>query len=217
MENDFKIRESIQIDEIQTIINELLDKSKLPTDDEYFVKQYVKLHERIIASKHGDERFLAVIDQNRSKLIDLHPQVFRLLSRIILALLDKLMERGVKSLIKEKKLPIINQIIILSQTFYKEKEENEERICLSEIINYHSIWGIKDIWEGIINIAIHEEIERQKSYKKTVTAYNKKLIVLTVLTTFKFNLKNFNVKCFNDILYKVGKKYKIEPEEIVDV
>ena len=217
MENDLEIRESIQIDEIQTIINELLDKSKLPTDEEYFVKQYEKLHERIIASKHGDERFLTVIDQNRSKLIDLHPQVFRLLSRIILALLDKLMVRGAKSLIKEQKLPIINQIIILSQTFYKEKEVNEDRICLSEIINYHSIWGIKEIWEGIINIAINEEIERQKSYKKTVTVENKKLIVLTVLTTFKFNLKNFDVQCFNDVVYRVGKKYKIEPEEIVDV
>ena len=217
MENDTEIRESIQIDEIQTIINELLDKSKLPTDESYFVTQYGKLYERIIASKHGDQRFLQVLDQNRSKLIDLHPQVFRLLSRIMFALLDKLMELGVKSLLKDDKLHIINQIIILSQTFYKEKETNAERICLSEIISYHSIWGLKQIWEGIINFAIHEEIQRQKLFKTTITAYNKKVIVLTVLTTFKFNLKNFNVEHFDDVVNKVGKKYKIEPEEIADV
>ena len=176
MENDTDLRESIQTDEIQTIIHELLNKSRLTPDEAYFATQYEKLHDRIITSTNGDKRFLAVLDQNRSKLIDLHPQVFRLLSRIIFALLDKLMELGVKSLLKEGKLSIINQIIILSQTFYKEKEANEERCCLSEIISYHSIWGLKQVWEGIINFSINEEMERQKLFKKTVTPYNKKII-----------------------------------------
>lgn len=210
----FKSNPTLQLDEIQAIINELLsDKDFQLCDEMYFAKQYEKLYQCITLSKNGNLTFLSALNQNRPELLNLHPQIFRIFSRIILSILDRLNSLEMKQLLQESNLFLLKLILILSQTFYKRKDQNAERCILSDVISYHSIWGSEEIWKKLIKSVIKYEIGRQKQNVKK----NKKKIVLSVLITYKFTLVNFGLNDFVRIIYEIGNKYDINEKEISDV
>ena len=96
--------------------------------------------------------------------------------------------------IKDEDYECIKLIMILSQTFYL---EGEKKIMLQSGITLNEIWQNKKFWIGIIDYAIHEEINISKGYTIFLEEGGKERekrvesAVISNLITFFFNMKLF--------------------------
>ena len=122
-------------------------------------------------------------------------------------------------LIKDKKNEIdydsIKSIIILSTTLYKTDinvNSNSPRIFLQKNIREHKIWKDYDIWKGIIEYSINEEMHNQKNfniYSKEDYSIKKERInniVKFQLNTYLYNMLNFHIK--NNIIIDLLQEFK---------
>ena len=123
------------------------------------------------------------------------------------------------SKINELELHILNYIIILSQTFYKESEQNKDKKgdLLLEQVKLHSIWQYVEIWKTLIKYSFRKELDSQKPIADQSKKDREKMIMEIVLTTFKYNLASFGLTNLEDkILKDYIKKYNLSSiKEIV--
>ena len=114
----------------------------------------------------------------------------------------------------------------MSSTLYKTSNDtnnNLPRIFLQKSINDHHIWKNYDIWKGIINHSINEEMHNQKNFniysKEDFTTKKERInnIVKFQLNTYIYNMLSFDVKKnFIEQIIEEFKNYYDLTQNIID-
>ncbi len=119
---------------------------------------------------------------------------------------------------EENDYECIKLCIILSQTFFLEKEKN---ILIQDIIQKNPIWQHKKIWEGLIKYSIDSDINNPNNYcnlfNETKESRNNRIHSAAYgnLFTFWYNMKIFEVpieKC-KSVIKKFCKKYNMNEND----
>ena len=141
-------------------------------------------------------------------------------SEILLNDLAELMEFILRIAEKEKDYENAKNCIVLSQTFYCEKNENN-RICKKYLFDYikNNKWLInKNFWEGVIEYMIQREIKKndENNKDKEITENEKKNrldnIVFSQVFSYTTNMLEFNFEknVIIDIVNIFIDRYKID-------
>ena len=114
-------------------------------------------------------------------------------------------------LMKDINYKLANMMIILSQTYYKEKEG--KKIYILEGIKSHDLFKSDEFWKNIIIKKIEDELKsmRKFSISSVVNQDKKEDLVFTKLLAFYSLMKEFNFsqEKLNDISTQIFDKYKI--------
>ena len=112
---------------------------------------------------------------------------------------------------KDINYKLANMMIILSQTYYKEKEG--KKIYILEGIKSHELFKSDEFWKNIIIKKIEDELKsmRKFSVSSIVNQDKKEDLVFTKLLAFYSLMKEFNFsqEKLNDISTQIFDKYKI--------
>ena len=145
--------------------------------------------------------FLAYLNKIRSKLFNLSNNAYESIKEIFNLILNENL--------KIKNPEIIEYIIILSQTFYK-NEKDSPRVLLQDDIKIHKIFKDKNLWIINLCLKLNKELKNININKKN----EKTNVIYSALVTYRFNLLNFgfNDKEINDIFIYIFEKYDIKEE-----
>lgn len=166
--------------------------------------------------------FLRILNKNRAKLIDIHLDVYSCFEEIMKGILKKLKEKGSKEN-RELFFETIEYIVILSQTFYTKKQQNEERrTLLQDEISQEPIWKDEQIWIDMITYHIEiDKIKQNVNFEKDYIIRQNSIIniVIPSLTTFLFNMKSFVVgdEITKSVMNKMKEKYNLSDETIAEM
>jgi hypothetical protein len=145
--------------------------------------------------------FLAYLNKIRSKLFNLSNNAYESIKELFNLILNENL--------KIKNPEIIEYIIILSQTFYK-NEKDSPRVLLQDDIKIHKIFKDKNLWIINLCLKLNKELKNININKKN----EKTNVIYSALVTYRFNLLNFgfNDKEINDIFIYIFEKYDIKEE-----
>ena len=167
--------------------------------------------------------FLRILNKNRSKLIDILPDVYSCFEEIMKGILKKLKEKGSMEN-RELFFETIEYIVILSQTFYtNKKEQNEERrTLLQDDISQEPIWKDEQLWIDMITYHIEiDKVKQNVNFEKDYIIRQNKIINIVVpsLTTFLFNMNSFLVgsKITDSVIKQMKEKYNLSDETIAEI
>ena len=167
--------------------------------------------------------FLRILNNNRSKLIDILPDVYSCFEEIMKGILKKLKEKGSMEN-RELFFETIEYIVILSQTFYtNKKEQNEERrTLLQDDISQEPIWKNEQLWIDMITYHIEiDKVKQNVNFEKDYIIRQNKIINIVVpsLTTFLFNMNSFLVgsKITDSVIKQMKEKYNLSDETIAEI
>ena len=105
----------------------------------------------ITSNLNNSLNYLQYLNDHRSNLITICPLIYDQMSSLFLGILtnvnNKLVDKKEQVDIKNKCYQLLDSILVLSQTFYKQTNENEEKgeLLLSQI-KIHTIWGCPTTW-----------------------------------------------------------------------
>ena len=104
---------------------------------------------------------------------------------------------------------MVEYIIILSQTFYK-NEKDYPRVLLQDDIKVHKIFKDKNLWIINLCLKLNKELKNINLNKKS----EKTNVIYSALVTYRFNLLNFgfNDNEINDIFIYIFERYDIKEE-----
>ncbi len=145
--------------------------------------------------------FLGYLNKIRSKLFNLSNNAYESIKDIFNLILNENL--------KTKNPEIIEYIIILSQTFYK-NEKDYPRILLQDDIKVHKIFRDKNLWIINLCLKLNKELKNINLNKKN----EKTNVIYSALVTYRFNLINFgfNDNEIHDIFVYIFEKYDIKEE-----
>jgi Myotubularin protein len=114
---------------------------------------------------------------------------------------------------------IIKNCIILSETFYKELEDNKKVYLQSSIIS-HSIWNDLNFWDQAIESAINDQLKKQSDGKQKNDddediVYSEKNLVFSQLVSFGNIMISFKLSATiaKNLLGKYAAKYRFSRDE----
>ena len=201
----------IEKEKNKIIISQLVDKICFTKETNYekiLEEESPKLIEYIKEKSDYRSHFLLAIGSKRSNNnIILSSKLFDILSKIFLYIAD--------ALLKEKDYDIENNLLILSQTFYKLDESiNKKKIFISDQIKSHELFQTEEIWIEYIKFQISLEVKKNilinsetinnlENYQKKLDERNNEIIFAQLITANQ-NMKNLGLdknKIFNIINY----------------
>lgn len=189
----------------------------------------------ITSSLNNSLSYLQYLNSKRSNLITISPLIFEQMSFIFLGILTNIqgllfIEQDEKD-IKEKCYRLLDYIIVLSQTFYlqtNEEEEEKGELLLTKV-KQHSIWNDTKLWKFLIQFTFKNNFEKQKELiaqdakkkdKKTIQKIlieKEKSLMKNTLITFKYHLINFELQSLNNsILDNFIEKYNLYDVNDID-
>jgi len=145
--------------------------------------------------------FLAYLNKIRSKLFNLTNNAYESIKEIFNLILNENL--------KIKNPEVVEYIIILSQTFYK-NEKDYPRVLLQDDIKVHKIFKDKNLWIINLCLKLNKELKNINLNKKS----EKTNVIYSALVTYRFNLLNFgfNDNEINDIFIYIFERYDIKEE-----
>ena len=161
--------------------------------------------------------YLQYLNSQRANLITINPLIYQQMSDLFLGILTNiqgvLFEKKGETDITDKCYQLLDHILILSQTFYKQKNEQEEKeeILLSQVKS-HTIWRSPKLWIRLIQFSFDTNFKQQKEFlsqelqkkdKKTIqNILNEKEVTLmkNTLLTFKYHFKEFKLQSFQNVI-----------------
>lgn len=204
--------------EVINLTNKLLQPGLIKKEQEEF-KNLLPINDNeiqilknyIIQDRIYQNSFLLRINNYRALGIYSMPQKeFDLISNLFLLILDFILKEK-----KDEDFPILKLIIILSQTFFVNKDN--QKYYLNQKLKGHKLFDEIDFLYQYIKCIINEEVEKTKQNKK-ITSSNKlmkEFIFSTVFPSFTI-LKQLGVNKeqlkkiveFLDKDYELGEEYK---------
>ena len=211
---------------IKKITSFLLEQKEI-TIDSHFKKAFLSSKEKSKLLKHSEQitdleiithiftqsssnsyQLMECLNSLRYQLIIMQIPQFEFVVNVFMKILDRYAAKDKK--LNEKRLSILDYIIILSQTFHCEKSTPDT--IMSNYIGQHCIWKEK-IWSSLIKRFIEKE---KKTQKKNGIEFNREkemTLVTSTLVTYKFIIKSFH-KNEGLCIKNIGKKYKVDIPEI---
>ena len=159
--------------------------------------------------------FLAILSRQRTKGYKKSKKVLEDLIDIFKFILAKAE--------KQKNLDEAINCVILSQTYYCEKKRKN-----GEIYKYYILDGLRDnewlcsfeIWEGIIDLMIQKEIQKNEEINKDKNEIEKKNnnnnIAFSQIFSYINNMVEFNINKdeINSFIEKICKKYELDADMV---
>ena len=183
--------------EIESISEEIFTSKNEMKD---FDKNNLEKINKYIKNKCNRRELLRNLNNlRRKKGLNISDITYDNIGKILNICLDELSSSKQKEIDYDSIIIIIN----LSSTLYKTSNDinnNLPRIFLQKSINDHHIWKNYDIWKGIINHSINEEMHNQKNFniysKEDFTTKKERInnIVKFQLNTYIYNMLSFDVK-----------------------
>ena len=166
--------------------------------------------------------YLRSLNKNRSKLISIPENVYKLIKDTMWKFLDLCNNPDYKNGEIEQYFEILEFVIILSQTFYLSNPNQTSKMLLQDEISQHPIWKNTNIWLDIINYHVETEKVKQKvaeEKKLNERECKIKTIALSTIITFVFNMSSFNLDqtVVDALKVKCAEKYKINIKDIPDL
>ena len=166
---------------------------------------------KILAENEKDflKYFLDNINKSRAQLLTLSEKGFNNLKYIFTKI--------ILNAFNQNDYEIIQYVIILSQTFYKEPLNNKKILLQDELKNIE-IFKLNQTWKILIENNINKEIINQKINENEINNEENKLklqnIIFSILITFKFNMESFDFdkEKQNQILKEILDKYNLKDE-----
>jgi hypothetical protein len=171
----------------------------------------------ITSNLNNSINYLQYLNDQRSNLITISPLIYDQMSSLLLGILtnvnNKLVDKKEQVDIKNKCYQLLDSILVLSQTFYKQTNENEEKgeLLLSQI-KIHTIWGCPTTWIQLIQFSFDNQFKKQQELllnefknkdKKTIQKILKEKennIMKNTLLTFKYHFKEFNIQSLQNVI-----------------
>jgi hypothetical protein len=172
------------------------------TEEEEFEEMLKKKQNRVI--------FIQQLSQFRTRgIFDIPEKEYKILSRLFNKI-AKLVE-------SEEDYDSVINIIILSQTYYKNKNNKKE--YLHNAIMNNELFKSKKFWETFIKYSIDKEIEKCKQNDKKNSKENEANygnIAFAQLMSMINNMIEFelDINIIEEIILPIIKQYKIDPESV---
>jgi hypothetical protein len=206
--------------EIESISEEIFTSKNEMKD---FDKNNLEKINKYIKNKSNRRELLRNLNNlRRKKGLNISDITYDNIGKILNICLDELSSNKQKEIDYDSIIIIIN----LSSTLYKTSNDtnnNLPRIFLQKSINDHHIWKNYDIWKGIINHSINEEMHNQKNFniysKEDFTTKKERInnIVKFQLNTYIYNMLSFDVKKnFIEQIIEEFKNYYDLTQNIID-
>ena len=206
--------------EIESISEEIFTSKNEMKD---FDKNTLEKINKYIKNKSNRRELLRNLNNlRRKKGLNISDITYDNIGTILNKCLDELSSNKQKEIDYDSIIIIIN----LSTTLYKTSNDtnnNLPRIFLQKSINDHHIWKNYDIWKGIINHSINEEMHNQKNFniysKEDFTTKKERInnIVKFQLNTYIYNMLSFDVKKnFIEQIIEEFKNYYDLTQNIID-
>ena len=162
-------------------------------------------------SSSNSFQLMECLNSLRFQLIIMQIPQFLFIVNIFMKILDRYAHNFK---LTDKRLSILDYIIILSQTFYCEKS-NPDTI-MSNYIGQHAIWQEK-IWSSLIERFISKEKKSQKKIGINFNHDRELSIITSTLITYQFIIKSFHKLDGLGVIQKLGRKYHVDIPEIKDL
>ena len=200
--------EDIYRNEIEGIINKAWEGDELSSGDYFDFNSRIK-------EKVGRKTCVYCLNLKRNKgSFILNDSGYEKIGELIQAVLNEC-ERS-------KDIEAANNIIILSQTFYRRKED-ESKEYLQLRINQHSLWKDLLFWESSINYTIYNELNKTATgdpgQNQEFDIGNCKSLIFCQLVTFGNVMISFFIskKNVTSLIGKYAKQYKFSNNETNEI
>ena len=146
------------------------------------------------------------------------------LSKSTFDLLGKLLNTIIKTVQRDNDFHTMKNAIILSQTYYKIGENEDDKIYLQKIIQHNEIFQSKEFWEEFLDFLINKEIVQSVNNdvkNGNILKENRKEaedkmgnIAFTQILPQASNMKDFGIDkdIINQVIFPRMEKYKVQEE-----
>lgn len=202
-----------QIDDIRQVLDSLMDKSwrgeELDTAERATISMLIR--ERI-----GRKSLVWVLNQRRTAgILVLNQAGFRNIGEIMNEILTEC--------VRTRDVPTGKSIIVLSQTFHREREDpSESRVYLHSLIVDHELWKDLTYWEEIIIQAIEEDFKMHEEYgigdyeEEAEQVKRLKNIVFCQLGSYSHIMMTYNIdtKFVAELVSKYACRYDLSSSDM---
>ena len=146
------------------------------------------------------------------------------LSKSTFDILGKLLNTIIKTVQRDNDFHTMKNAIILSQTYYKIGENEDDKIYLQKIIQHNEIFQSKEFWEEFLDFLINKEIVQSVNNdvkNGNILKENRKEaedkmgnIAFTQILPQASNMKDFGIdkEIINQVIFPRMEKYKVQEE-----
>lgn len=209
---------NVQVEENKIFINKMCGKVLIKEESTLTDEEVEKLIETLNGSVYR-KFFLQKLNDLRSRgVFKLHKKNYEIIGKILNDFLDKMS--------KEEDWYSAKNIIILSQTFYYQENENLEKRYLQYLIQENPLLKSQGFWETFVTYSITNEIEDSLKndknngsiYKENEKDSNHKYsnIVFAQLIAITDNMVEFGLEksIIKNILFFFTTRYKLSEQNV---